>query len=108
MPGYEHSGNLFQGEIRNVDGVRIVYDLDPNAGDKAAGLVQGKHVRWSKRQRVNSGSFHIVMIADTTFVVTFTGMVSGNFEAENVRTTADLTDVLLMLATFDPMKGLPR
>jgi hypothetical protein len=109
LPGYQHRRGGFldtrSGEIWKPGGPRIQYDIGPEAGNKARRFSGSSEIVWFKTQIIGSLSFEVVMKTNSTLIATFSG-VNANFEAQNIHSTSDLADVLLMCMSFDPKKGL--
>ena len=60
---------------------------------------------WDKTIMVNLHPVQVVMTDDETLIVSFAGDAT-HFVATRVKTKGDVVDVMLMLMTYDPLKGL--
>jgi hypothetical protein len=108
LPGYKHEKlegiDTRVGKIRKEGGFAFHYDIGRLAGN-AARAQDKANLLWYKEQVVNGHPVQFAFTKDRMLFVTFPE-TSANFSGQP-KSDEDLTDMLLMVLTYDP-QAKPR
>ncbi len=106
LPGYKHEKlkgiDTRVGKIWKDGGLSFSYDIGKGAGNQAKGQDK-KNVLWFKEQVVAGHAVQLALTKDQTLYVSFP-QTHANFYGQ-VKTSADLADLLLMVLTYAPAAG---
>jgi hypothetical protein len=109
LPGYQHERlrglDTLRGRIWKDGGPNITYEIGPSATNEVQAYKQSNRTRWVKAIKINNAVVEIALHQDNETLLAASPDLC-TFRASPVKSYSDMADVLLMITTYDPLKGL--